>query len=94
MMVTLEVRVGGPGAYEEGKQESEEVGVNQPKPVKWPTEEEEETCRQWVQQIHAETRQGYHVHGAIREGGTSVWGQQACAGHKVANQTATTSCQA
>ena len=65
MMVTMAVRVEGPGDEEEGEQVSGDEGVNLPTPVKWPAEEEEETWQQWVQQVHVEMRRGQHVHGAM-----------------------------
>ena len=65
MMVTVDVKVGEPGDDEEDEQGSDEEGVSLPPMVKWP-EEGDERWQQWGQQVHAEMRQGSHVHQAMR----------------------------
>ena len=65
MMVTVDVKVGEPGDDEEDEQGSDEEGVSLPSVVKWP-EEGDERWQQWGQRVHAEMRQGGHVHQAMR----------------------------
>ena len=65
MMVTVDVKVGEPGDEQEDEQGSDEEGVSLPPMVKLP-EEGGERWQQWGQQVHAEMRQGKHVHQAMR----------------------------
>ena len=65
MMVTVDVKVGEPGDDEEDEQGSDEEGVSLPPVVKWP-EEGDERWQQWGQRVHAEMKQGSHVHQAMR----------------------------
>ena len=65
MMVTVDVKVGEPGDEQEDEQGSDEEGVSLPPMVKWP-EEGDEGWQQWGQRVHAEMRQGNHVHQAMR----------------------------
>ena len=65
MMVTVDVKVGEPGDNQEDEQGSAEEGVSLPSMVKWP-EEGDERWQQWGQRVHAEMRQGNHVHQAMR----------------------------
>ena len=64
VMVTVDVKVGEPGDDEEDEQGSDEEGVSLPPMVKWP-EEGDKSWQQWGQRVHAEMRQGIHVHQAI-----------------------------
>ena len=65
MMVTVDVKLGEPGDEQEDEQGSDEEGVSLPPVVKWP-EEEDERWQQLGQRVHAEMRQGKHVHQAMR----------------------------
>ena len=65
MMVTVDVKVVGPGDEEEDERGSDEEGVSLLPRVKWP-EEGEERWQQWGQQVHVEMRKGSHVHQAMR----------------------------
>ena len=65
MMVTVEVKVGEPGDEQEDEQGSDEEGVSLQPMVKWP-EEGDKRWQQWGQRVHAEMRQGNHVHQATR----------------------------
>ena len=65
MMVKVDVKVGEPEDNQEDGHGSDEEGVSLPPMVKWP-EEGDERWQQWGQRIHAEMRQGNHVHQAMR----------------------------
>ena len=65
MMVTVDVKVGQPRDEQEDEQGSDEEGVSLPPMAKWP-EEGDERWQQWGQRVHAEMRQGNHVHQAMR----------------------------
>ena len=65
MMLTVEVKVGEPGNEQEDEQGLDEEGVSLPSMVKW-LEEGDERWQQWGQRVHAEMRQGKHVHQAMR----------------------------
>ena len=65
MMVTVDVKVGEHGDNEEDEQGSDEGGVSLPPMVKWP-QEGDERWQQRGQRVHAEMRQGSHVHQAMR----------------------------
>ena len=65
MMVTVDVKVGGPEDNEEDEQGSEEEGVSLLPRIRWP-EGGDERWQQWGQQMHVEMRRGSHVHQATR----------------------------
>ena len=65
MMATVDAKMGEPGDDQEDEQGSDEEGVSLPPMVKWP-EERDERWQQWGQRVHAEMRQGNHVHQAMR----------------------------
>ena len=65
MMVTVDVKVGEPGDDQEAEQGSDKEGVCLPPMVKWPEEGDEKWQQLW-QRVHAEMRQGNHVHQAMR----------------------------
>ena len=65
MMVTVDLKVGEPENDEEDEQGSDEKGVSLPPMVKWP-EEGDERWQQCGQRVHAEMRQGSHVHQGMR----------------------------
>ena len=67
MMVTVEVKVGGPGDHEDEEHESDEEGVSLPTPVKWPEEDDDDKWQRWLQQVHVEMRRGSHTHPATRK---------------------------
>ena len=64
MMVTVDVKVGEPGDEQEDEQGSDEEGGSLPPRVNWP-KEGDERWQQWGQRVHAEMRQGKHVHQAM-----------------------------
>ena len=92
MMVTVDVKVGEPGDEEEDEQGSDEEGVSLPPMIKWP-EEGDERWQQWGQRVHAEMRQGSHVHQAMRRAarvcGFTKQGGESQAGPKLQRLVAT-----
>ena len=88
MMVTVDVKVGEPGDEQEDEQGSDEEGVCLSPMVKWP-EERDERWQQWWQRVHAEMRQGNHVHQAARICGFTKQGGESQAQPKLQRLVAT-----
>ena len=65
MMVTVDVKVQGPGEGDGYEQESNEEGVILPAPARWAEEEDVDKRQQGVQQVHVEMRRGSHAHWAM-----------------------------